>query len=122
MSKMGIDVNQLRQLLCIARINGTTDAWINLAMDWAEEANKEACRLTDELAEYKRTDERIDEDAAIMKALTLPSAQISGATPLQEKVVCASCGNAGYIYSNTSTPMLNGYPCPDCNTWYKGNR
>lgn len=54
-STMMIDVDQLKQLLEIAQLRGTTDAWIVLALDWAESATKEAIRLRTEL---KKCEER----------------------------------------------------------------
>ena len=50
---VAIDVDELKQLLVLARELGTTDAWINLAVNWAEAATKEALRLKKELEECK---------------------------------------------------------------------
>lgn len=100
--KVQLTVEQVKELLVIAQQRGTVDSWIRLAVEWMEEASRQATDMKEQLNKQKTTLEN------------------SSAERLQEKVVCASCGNAGYIYS--SAGPLNGYPCPTCNSWYKGSR
>ena len=48
MSKVSMTVDGLRDLITTAVANGTQNNWIALAMNWAEQADKEITRLQEE--------------------------------------------------------------------------
>jgi rubrerythrin len=96
--KVQLTVEQVKELLVIAQQRGTVDSWIRLAVEWMEEASRQATDMKEQLNKQNTTLEN------------------SSAERLQEKVVCPVCDGAGKLY-NSNMP----YPCPDCNSWYKGN-
>lgn len=52
-NKMPVTLDFLKELAVSAKLRGTTDAFISLALEWAEEANKEVGNLRKENLKLK---------------------------------------------------------------------
>lgn len=56
MSKVNVTFNGLKSLAEHAIKHGTEHAWMNVALDWAEQAEKKIIELNDIIAEKEKSD------------------------------------------------------------------